>query len=83
MEARGYAIPITEENLRGVILSEAGPTYNLNRALDWFNEYGEGWFVREEGASLDCQFFMPEVFEEMYRFVSGDRGDLIRRVIRI
>lgn len=80
-----YAIAITEDNLRGVILSEAGRNFDLKAALQWFDEYGEGWFLRDPESGFDCAFFMPDVFEEIYMFVSGnnDKSSLIRTVIRI
>jgi hypothetical protein len=77
-----YAIAITEENLRGVIHSEAGPSYDLETALSWLEDHEEGWFLRDPGSPLDCEFFMPEVFFEMYIFLSNDKESLIRRVVK-
>lgn len=78
-----YAIYITEENLRGVIRSEAGSNYDLELSLQWLAEHGEGWFLRDETSPLDCQFFVPEVFFETYNFVSNDEALLIRHVKEI
>lgn len=79
-----YAVAITEENLRGVIRSEAGSNFDLEFALAWLEEHGEGWFLRDEESALDCQFFMPMVFVEMYQFVSSlDHTSLFRQVIKI
>lgn len=75
-----YAIYITEENLRGVILSEAGPNYDLELSLQWLEEHSEGWFLRDDMSPLDCQFFVPEVFFETYRFTNNDEAQLIRHV---
>jgi hypothetical protein len=77
-----YAIAVTEENLKGVIRSEAGPKFDLETALWWLEEHGEGWFLRDPNSPLDCQFFMPEVFFEMYSFWSNDPTSLIRRVVQ-
>lgn len=79
-----YAVAITEDNLHGVIRSEAGPDFNLEFALNWLMDHGEGWFLRDEESTFDCQFFEPEIFEEMYRFVSPlDETSLFRQVIKI
>lgn len=78
-----HAIAITEENVRGVIQSEAGSYYNLETALKWLEEHEEGWFLRDPSSPLDCEFFMPEVFNEMYMFLSKDQSSLIRRVEQI
>jgi len=80
---QAYAIEITDENLRGVIHSEAGKDYNLADALKWYEEYGGGWFLRDPGSPFDCRFFMPEVFDQMYSFLSPlDTSSLIRPVVR-
>jgi hypothetical protein len=78
-----FAIAITEENIEGVILSEAGPNYDIGVALQWLEEYETGWFVRDPGSPLDCSFFVPEVFAEMYIFMSDDRHSLMRRIVKI
>lgn len=78
-----YAIAVTEDNLRGVILSEAGQDFDLEAALDWYKEHGGGWFLRDPGSPLDCAFFMREVFGTMYMFLSNDPDSLIRRVVQI
>lgn len=75
-----YVVAVTEENLRGVILSEAGPSFDLALSLAWLKEHGEGWFLRDENSTLDCQFFMTEVLEEMYDFSPHDEHSLFRRV---
>lgn len=79
-----YAVAITEDNIRGVICSEAGPGFDLDFALAWLEEHGEGWFLRDEESPLDCQFFMPLVFVEMYMFTSSlDSNSLFRQVIKL
>jgi hypothetical protein len=78
-----HAIAITEENVRGVIQSEAGPSFDLEKALQWLEEHEEGWFLRDPSSPLDCEFFMPEVFNQMYIFLSMDQSSLIRRVEEI
>lgn len=78
-----YAVAVTEDNIKGVIRSEAGRSFNLERALDWLKVHEEGWFLRDEESALDCQFFMPEVFEEMYKFTYSESTSLLRSVIRI
>lgn len=77
-----YAIPINEQTIKGIILSEAGRRYNVAAAMEWFKEYGEGWFLRDEGHALDCQFFVPEIFTTFYKFSGGDEQSLIRLVKR-
>jgi hypothetical protein len=78
-----YAIAITEENIRGVILSEAGPEFDIELALEWLEDHEAGWFLRDLGSPFDCEFFMPEVFVEMYGFLNDDRTSLIRSVVRM
>lgn len=78
-----YAIAVTEENLKGVIRSEAGPNFDLEEALSWLKDHQFGWFVRDPGSPLDCELFMPEVFAEMYLFLSNDKESLIRRITKI
>jgi len=80
---QAYAIKITPENLRGVIRSEAGRDFDLEMALQWLEEHEEGWFLRDEGSPLDCQFFVPMVFFEMYVFTSHDESSLFRNVVKI
>jgi hypothetical protein len=78
-----YAIAITKDNIRGVIQSEAGKSFNLETALKWLEDHEKGWFVRDPESPLDCEFFMPEVFAEMYMFIANDRDSLIRRIAKI
>ena len=81
MEA--YAIAITEENIRGIILSEAGTKYDLDVALRWLEESEVGWFVRDPSTVLDCSFYTPEIFETMYAFTDYDQHSLMRKVTQI
>lgn len=78
-----YAVAVTDENIRGVILSEAGPGFNVELALKWLEEHEEGWFLRDKESSFDCLFFVPEVFSEIYTFTSADDHSLFRHVIRV
>lgn len=78
-----YAVAVTEDNIRGVIHSEAGPSFDVEWALTWLKVHEEGWFLRDEESSLDCQFFMPEVFEELYTFTSHDNNSLFRHVVKL
>lgn len=77
-----FVVAITEENLRRVIRSEAGPSFDLDIAMAWLEEHQEGWFLRDEGSPFDCQFFMPEVLKELYSFTNNDQNSLFRHVIR-
>ena len=79
----GYAIAITEENIRGVILSEAGSGFDLVAALAWLDEYKEGWFIRDETSVLDCHLFTPETFAIMYMFTDNDQNVLMRKIEQI
>lgn len=81
MSTYAWAVPITEENLYGVIRSEAGSKFDLEYALNWLYEHEEGWFLRDEESPLDCQFFTSEVFKELYQFTSPDKHSLFRHVI--
>jgi hypothetical protein len=78
-----YVVAITEDNIYGVIRSEAGPNYDLDAALDWLAEYGEGWFLRDEETVLDCQFFAPDVLKKFYYFANIDDHSLFRRVMPV
>lgn len=83
MSSNAWAVAITEENIRGVIQSEAGLNFNLEDALEWLEEHKEGWFVRDEETVLDCQFFEPNIFPMFYKFVSVDNHSLFRRVEQV
>ena len=79
-----HAIAITEENIYGVIRSEAGPDFDIEYALNWLYEHEEGWFLRDEESELDCQFFEPDIFKEFYRFSSiQDTDSLLRQVFPV
>jgi len=78
-----YAMAITEENIRGIILSEAGPKYDLDVALAWLAEYEVGWFVRDPSTVLDCSFYTPEIFAEMYVFLFDDQTSIIRHIAQV
>lgn len=78
-----YAVAITEENIRGIIRSEAGPAFNLDWSLDWLDENEEGWFLRDAESTFDCQFFRPEVFGEYYSFVEYDEKSVLQEVVKI
>lgn len=78
-----YAIAITEENVRGIILSEAGSKYDVDGALHWLATYGEGWFVRDPSTVLDCSFYTPEIFEQMYTFISADEHSIMRHIEQV
>jgi len=78
-----YAIAITEDNLRGVIHSEAGVSFDLELSLQWLYEYEAGWFIRDPDSPFDCAFMAQEVFDEVYTFLSADSSELIRRVVQI
>jgi hypothetical protein len=76
-----YACRISEENL-GVIASEH-PGFDREETLRWIEEHGEGYFLRDDASSFDCQYFVPEVFQRFYSFEPGNEGELFRRVLRI
>lgn len=78
-----YAIAMTEENIYGIIRSEAGLGYDPENAMKWLKEFGQGWFLRDETTPLDCRFFVPETFDAMYKFVSNDQNQLMRQVEEI
>ena len=80
---QAYAVAITEDNIRNAIRSEAGRDFDLDIALAWLEEHENGWFLRDEGSIFDCQFFMPEVFEELYAFVSYKDNETFKKVTRI
>lgn len=77
-----YAVEITKENM-SAIASEGGPGFVKQRAMDWLEEHGEGYFLRNPGDALDCQFFEPVVFFELYKFEYPDNDMLFRRVVKI
>lgn len=83
MWRNAYAIAITEENIKGVIRSEAGLDFDVEGAFNWLKEHGSGWFLRDDESPFDCQFFDSEVFEEIYKFNSIDDHSLFRKVYRI
>ena len=78
-----YAIAITEDNIKGVILSEAGLNYNVNTALRWLKDYGDGWFVRDPSSPFDCLFLTDEVFHQIYLFTNNDQHCVMRHIDEI
>lgn len=77
-----YACRVTPENM-GAIASEFGKRkWDLQEAMQWLEEHGDGWFLRDDSSPLDCHFFEPTVFFEMYAF-DGDSNSLFRRVIKL
>lgn len=82
-----YACEVTVTNINA-ILSELGRKADRDEAqtliTDWLEEHGEGWFLRDESSVLDCNFFVPSVFFEMYAFDRSDPGEgLFRRVVKL
>lgn len=78
-----YVVEVTEDNLRTVILSEAGPNFTLTEGLKWLEDHGEGWFLRDEGTVLDCQFFVTNVLKQFYYFANPNDQSLFRRVLPV
>lgn len=65
-----------------VIASEK-PDFDKEEFINWLEEHEEGYFLRDPESVLDCQYFEPTVFLEIYTFTSPDRGELFRRVVKI
>ena len=82
-KSTGYAIAITKENIYGVIRSEAGPNFDLEAALTWFEKHGGGWFLRDDSTVLDCHFFDEEIFPTLYEFIEDNPNELMRHVISV
>jgi hypothetical protein len=76
----GCAIAVTEENIRGIIRSEAGSTFDIDIALAWLAEQKEGWFLRDDRSIFDCHLFASETFAEMYKFTQDDQNSIMRHV---
>lgn len=76
-----YVCRISEENLN-VIASE-NPNFDMEEIVDWLNEHGEGYFLRDESSVFDCKYLAEAVFEQMYRFEHKDVDSLFRQVKKI
>jgi hypothetical protein len=75
-----YAIKVTEENIRGIILSEAGRDFDVNIALDWLKQNEAGWFVRDNCSPFDCEFISDDIFKEFYMFTHNDHTSILRHI---
>lgn len=79
-----YAVDISEANL-GAIASEAGRKFDREHLRWWCDTYGmRGYFVRDEGSSLDCELFLPETFFTKYEFkYPNDSSTLFRPILKL
>jgi hypothetical protein len=76
-----YACRISEENF-DAIASEK-PDFDREQTLQWLEQNGTGYFLRDESTNLDCGYFVDDNFFQMYTFDSTDKQDLFRRVLKI
>lgn len=76
-----YAVVMSEENM--LVIASEHPKFDKAEFRKWLADHGEGYFLRDESSPLDCQYFEPTVFAQMYLFESGDESALFRRVVKI
>jgi|KBSMisStandDraft_5_1062788.scaffolds.fasta_scaffold2185290_1 hypothetical protein len=76
-----YAVRISPENF-GAICSEK-PDFNQEEALKWLEQHKQGYFVRDDESSLDCQYFEDTSFFAVYTFADKDPRALFRRIMRL
>lgn len=79
--AKATACRITMNN-KWVIASEK-PNFDEEEFNAFLAKHGVGYFLRDETSKLDCVYFPPEDFLEIYMFESGDTDALFRNVIKI
>lgn len=79
--ANAYAVVMSTENMSAI--ASEHPKFDKAAFLKWLEDHGEGYFLRDETTSLDCQYFEPTVFAQMYLFEGGDEATLFRRVVRV
>ena len=82
MSDRAWAVVVTKKNFPA-ILSEAGQTFDRHFLERWFAAEGDGFFVRDNGAPLDCCLFPELEFYRLYMFANGDVKALFREVHRL
>ena len=79
-----YAVEVLEENLDAIV-SEAGRKFDRAYLRWWCETYGmRGYFIRDEGSSMDCELFLPETFFAKYEFkYPSDTSSLFRPVLKL
>lgn len=80
--AGSYACRISRENM-GAIASE-NPKFDREEALNWLDEHGSGYFLRDESSPFDCAYMEDTVFHQIYAFEGQrDKNEIFRRVLKL
>jgi hypothetical protein len=81
VDDNAFAVRITEENFQAIASEK--PNFNLEETLQWLEDHGQGYFLRHPGTSFDCEYFVDEVFTQLYAFAAADTSAIFRRVHRL
>lgn len=76
-----YAIRIEEKNFKAI--ASENPKFNMEATLEWLEQHGQGFFLRDPESTFDCGYFVDEIFSQMYLFESADTSTMFRRVLKI
>lgn len=76
-----YAVRINENNFQA-IASEM-PGFDLESTVQWLEDNGQGYFLRDPESMNDCEYFVDEVFMQLYAFNDRDVNAVFRRVHRL
>lgn len=77
------AVRVSPENM-SAIASEAGRKFTRQFAEKWLEQHKQGYFLRDETSTFDCQLMVDTIFFEMYTFrYPNDESSLFRPVVKI
>lgn len=81
MAELAWAAEVVENNY-GAILSECAGAFDRALLLEWVEEHGGGYFLRDHDSPLDCLLFETDKFLLLYHFESGNEGAMFRTVVK-
>ena len=76
-----YAVRIKEQNFQAIASEK--PDFNLEETIQWLEDNGQGYFLRDPESKNDCKYLVDEVFTQLYAFGDGDFKAVFRRVHRL
>lgn len=76
-----YAVRITERNFQAIASEK--PNFNKEETLQWLEDNGHGYFLRDANSQFDCQYFVDEIFSQLYTFADVDTNAVFRRVHKL
>jgi hypothetical protein len=81
MAELAWAVRVVEENY-DAILSECAGGFDRSLLLEWVEEHGTGYFLRDADSPLDCLLMDEENFLLLYHFENGNESAMFRTVVK-